>query len=403
MLFRLAWRNLWRNRLRSGIVIAAMVFGISAVVFMAGLMQAMIDNMVENAIQTQLGHAQIHQHDFTLQKALDKVIPDSEIWLERLARHPAVAAFSPRMVHEGMVNSATANRGVVINGIEFEREKQVTNVLSRLVTGTLPGTQRNRILVSVLLAEKLNLRTGSKLVLTFTDRDGEITGAAFRIAGLFQTPSSVFDETQVFIRQQDLRQYTRQQGIHEIALRVHNSKELSGLLADLKMQTGKDTLIRDWGEIQPLLSMSVNSIATTNALLLGIVMLSLGFGITNVMLMVVFERSREFAVMQAMGMRQLKTVNLVLIESLLLGLTGGIGGMLLGWLFLLLAGHWGISLAAFSAGVASYGVSNVLYPQAGSALFAVLFALVVFTSLLAGLYPSRHLMKQDLAQALAKR
>ncbi|MDW3138704.1 ABC transporter permease, partial [Vibrio sp. 1288] len=49
MLIKLAWRNLWRNKLRTSIMLGAMVFGLMGVVAMIGFMNGLVDSMIKNA------------------------------------------------------------------------------------------------------------------------------------------------------------------------------------------------------------------------------------------------------------------------------------------------------------------------------------------------------------------
>lgn len=401
-LWRLAWRNLWRNRLRSGIVLLAMMFGISALLLMAGFMQAMIDNMVANAIDLNLGHAQIHRRAFIENQELQQVLADTPTWQQRLHAEPDVQAFTPRLLVDGMANSAASNQGVQIVGIHPQQEQSVTRIQDYLVAGAYLSATPGAALLSARLVDKLKLRLGSKLVLTFADRSGQVTGAAFRISGVFRTPSSAFDDSRVFVRQADLARFSGQNGAHEIAIRIRADAN-ADWLARLQSLAAADEQVRAWGEIQPLLASSAESIQVSNALLLSIVMLALGFGITNVMLMAVFERSREFAVMLAVGMRRARLLMLILLESLLLAAVGAGGGLLLGGLLLALLGHSGISLAMFAQGLAGFGVSSTLYPHVEPRLFAEVALLMLFTALLSGLYPARYLLRQNLAERLAAR
>lgn len=63
-------------------------------------------------------------------------------------------------------------------------------------------------------------------MITFSYEDGEIIGVAFRVFGLFKTPSVAFDEQDLFVRKADLKKLIDISGDHEIALLLNNKKQL---------------------------------------------------------------------------------------------------------------------------------------------------------------------------------
>ncbi|MDH3999492.1 MAG: hypothetical protein OET90_11735, partial [Desulfuromonadales bacterium] len=176
MIVRLAWRNVWRNRLRSGIMLAAMVFGLLGAVLMSGFVIAMTNSMIDNAIKYQTAHLQLHHEDFIASEELSAWLPGADELAAQLRQQSGVAAVSSRHLVDGMLASAASSRGVRINGIDLEQELAVTALAEALIKGALlPDKGRNPILVSGRNAERLNLRLGSKVVLTFTDAAGEVT------------------------------------------------------------------------------------------------------------------------------------------------------------------------------------------------------------------------------------
>jgi len=296
MLLTLAWRNVWRNRLRSAIMMGAMIFGLLGVVLMVGFVRATTVNMIENAIKYQTAHLQIHNPDFLVNEELDAWLPGAAKLARDIRKQPGVTAVAVRQVVNGMMASAATTRGVRIHGVDIEQEARVTAVPDSLVKGELlPEKGRNPILVSLRSAEKLNLRIGSKVVLTFSDSNGDVAGAAFRVCGMFNTPNSGFDEGNVFVRHLDLTKLTGLDQAHEIAVRlvdVDGLERMKPLLADMAGEQGQ---VRDWGEIQPMLATMTDTMDISNTIMIAVFVLALGFGIVNIMLMSVFERSRSSA------------------------------------------------------------------------------------------------------------
>jgi ABC-type lipoprotein release transport system permease subunit len=404
MLTTLAWRNVWRNKLRSGIMIAAMIFGLLGALLMVGFVQAMTENMIDNAIRFQTAHLQVHNSDFLLNEELSAWLPEADKLAATIRQQDGIEAVTVRQVIDGMLASAASTRGVRINGIETREEILVTDIAESVIEGVmLPDRGRNPIMVSRRNADKLNLRIGSKVVLTFTNIDGDVTGAAFRVAGLFKTPASSFDDSNVFIRRNDLARFTGLDQAHEIAIRIDDDRQLAPLQTTVSDLVGERGVVRNWGEVQPILAYMTGSMDTTNAIVAGIFIAALGFGIINIMMMSVFERTREFGVLMAIGMTRGRILRLIITESILLGGVGGLLGLAAGRLMLAITDQTGLPFGAVAEGLGAYGVDSVLYPSVPAPFYLQLLAMVLAVSLLAALYPAHQILKKRPSEALAER
>ena len=404
MLVTLAWRNVWRNRLRSFIMMASMIFGLFGVVLMVGLVRAMTVNMVENAIKYQTAHLQIHNPGFMVNEELAAWLPEADRLADAIRALPGVAAVAVRQVVNGMMASAATTRGVRIHGIDMKQEAQVTAVADSLVAGELLSEKgRNPILISKRSAKKLNLRIGSKVVLTFSDMNGDVSGAAFRVTGMFNTPNSGFDEANIFIRHRDLAKLSGIDQAHEIAIRLVDGDSLEQMKLLFVGMTGEGGQVRDWGEIQPMLATMTGTMDISNTIMIAVFVLALGFGIVNIMLMSVFERSREFGMLMAIGMTGSGVLRLVILESFLLGSVGGLIGLAASSLMIFITGRVGLPFGVMAEGMGVYGLDTVLYPEVNLATYLSTFMMLVVTSIMAALYPARQILKKNLSEALSEK
>jgi len=404
MLIRLAWRNVWRNRLRSAIMITATLFGLLGVFLMIGFVNAMTENMINNAIRLQTSHLQIHQQQYLANNEFTEQIPNVDQLAQRFAALPHVAAVTVRQRVDGMVASAVTTRGVSINGVDMVQESAVVDIGEKIVDGTLlPAQGRNPILMSARLAEKLNVRLGSKVVLTFSDLSGEVTGASFRVCGLFDTSSTAFDEGQLFVRRGDLANYSGVVGAHEIAIRLNDRLTLDEDRHVIAALLPAGIVVRDWQQIQPILASMMGSMDLSNAIVAGIFILALGFGMVNIMMMAVFERTREFAVLLATGMSRFKVLWLILLEAFFLGAAGAVVGLLASWAMITLFAQTGLPLGAMAQGLGAYGVDAVLYPTVPLRYYGAIWGMVVTVSVIAALYPARQILIKPLHTALAEK
>ncbi|PJC86742.1 ABC transporter permease [Vibrio sp. HA2012] len=410
MLVKLAWRNLWRNKLRTGIMLGAMVFGLMGIVVMMGFMSGMVDNMVHNAIAWQISHVQIHNKRYLENSDINATIVGSDVLMQKIADDPQVQVFSGRFLVDGMIGSARSNKGVRINGVDTDAEARLTPLADSIREGAWFSPQDKRpILISRKTADRLKLKPGSKAVLTFTNGDGDVTGAAFRVKGIFSSPSSNFDDSNVYVRIYDLKEVAGGQGVHEIALLMHENLKASDrhplvcFQQQIASYTTDENMVRDWTQIQPLLASMLATMGVSSAIMLGIFMLAMGFGIINVMLMSVFERTREFGVLMAVGMQKHKVLQLIMLESLWLGICGATLGLLGCICVIRILQVTGLPLGSMAEGLGAYGVDTVLYPRVSAVEYLSIFITVTVSSLVAALYPARQILKQHPAEAMAEK
>ncbi|USD64008.1 FtsX-like permease family protein [Vibrio sp. SCSIO 43136] len=404
MLLKLAWRNLWRNKMRTGIMLGAMVFGLVGVIAMIAFMTGLMDSMLRNAIAWQTSHIQIHNQGYIDNPDINKDIKDLESLQVELAETSNIEAYSARFIANGMVASARSTRGIRINGIDIDQEQRVTPLSEHIIQGEwLDKASRKPALVSEQTANRLQLKVGSKIVVTFSDHNSDVAGSAFRVKGIFKTPSTNFDDNNLYVRKSDLEKLAGLQGAHEIAIVVGDQEQLTSTLAALQSESSVQNLVRDWKQVQPLLASMTSSMKTSNQVILSIFVLAMGFGIINIMLMSVFERTREFGVLMAVGMQKHKIFVLILLEATLLGLCGATLGVGLCILLVELIGQHGFSLGAMADGLGSFGIDTQIYPSVATDDYVMAVVAVILASTIAAIYPAFQILKKHPAQAMAEK
>ncbi len=409
MLLKLAWRNLWRNRLRTGSMLAAMVFGLLGVISLMGFLSGMYSAMIKNAINWQTQDIQISHQAYLQHPDIKQTLVDSETIIEQLTAQKESISYSPRFIVNGMLASARSSKGVQILGVMPKHEAQLTPILGHITQGEWLN-RRHSLVISQKLATKLEARLGSKLVITFSDVHGDVTGGAFRVTGIYQSPISSLDERQVYVRYQDITKLAGIKGFHQIALKlksrdqsVRDNDSLTHIKQQLSQQIDSQNRIRDWREIQPLLATIVSQSDTSNLIILGIYMLAMCLGIINVILMSTFERTRELGVLMAIGMQKYKVFSLILLEAALLGCVGASLGVLIAMGLMQVLGHTGIALTHFADGLAALGTDSHIHPQVGNKEYMITWLSLVVSSMLAACYPAYLILKRRPIEAMAEK
>ena len=401
MLTMIAWKNVWRSKRRSAIMVTAIAVGLWGGLFAVGIFTGMYDTMVNSAIDRQFGHIQLHAKGFRSERLITMTLPAPDSTISLLKAMAGITQVSGRTIIDGMGSSATSNQGVTINGVDPDVERSVSSVAGRLVAGSyFEGNERLPILIGRKLAEKLALRLHGKLVLAFQNVDGTIVYGAFRIAGIFDTESNAFDGATVFVRRTDLDGLTGLHLIHELVVRLSSNDSLASLSRNIAARF--PTLnVETWMDLAPELKLAAESSDVTMAIFLGIILLALLFGITNTMLMSVLDRTREFGVLMAVGMKRRRIFAMVVLETMFLSITGSIVGAILGAGCVAWFGRTGISLAWVSDGLSQYGISSMLIPVVHPTLYPMLAIMVILAACSAAVYPALKAVRLNPAKAIA--
>ncbi len=375
--------------------------GIAGCLLAMALNFGMVTQMVDTAIATDLGHLQVHAPGFDENPELALRLADGGKAAARaLERLPDVRAYAPRVRAQGLVHSTRASVGVRIVAIEPAREAEVSLLADSLVEGSWLGETPRQALIGVALARRLQVGVGGKIVVSVQDVAGDLTGQAYRVAGLFRTPSLELDQSSVFLRLEE-GQHLLGLGaaVSEIVVIAKRRRAIPALKAALMSELGEGAEVRTWEELQPVLVYLVESFDVQAWWVYGAVFIAMAFGIAYVLLMAIYERTREIGMLMAIGMKRLPIVAMVVTESLmvtLLGLAIGLAIALVG----VFALRDGIDLSAFTEGLTTYGIGTRIVPILRPQDFSVPLAVAIAVAVLASLWPAVRAARTVPAEAL---
>lgn len=403
MLLRIAWRNIWRNRARSLVILLSVAFGLWTGIFIVAFYEGIIQQRIRSAIDNELSHIQIHHPAFRDEQDLRFDLRSADSLTDLLRTMPAVRQCSRRIVATGMVTTPAGSSGAIINGVNPADEAAMTSLSAKVRDGAFfSAAGKNEVLIGQALAKKLRLQTGRKLVITLTDRSGEISSAAFRVRGIFRTASQPFDETNLYVRLEDADRLGAMEGrVVQVAVRLHKDQDTDTLAAQLR--NGFPFLeVKTWRELSPEMELLVVTTGQTIYIFMGIIMLALAFGIINTMLMAILERTREIGMLLALGMARIRIFWMILLETLLLVLAGAPAGMIPAILTVMYTRKNGIDLSVASDVLSSFGWDTRVYPILEPGMLLRVLALVAITALLSALLPARRALRLKPADALRK-
>jgi putative ABC transport system permease protein len=401
MLLILAWRNIWRNKKRSIIIISAIAVGLCCGLFASAAMFGMWDSMINTTVDRDLGHFQVHSKAFEDEKLVTDTIPNFENVISAIKKYKYVTGVSSRVLIEGMASSASTSNGVKILGIDPENEKNVTYIYKHIVQGSYFGENwKNQIVIGEKLADNLGVREKSKVVLGFQGIDGSIIYGAFRVTGIYMTESSIFDKSNVFVKEDDLLRLLNSDKIsNEIVVRLSSVQLVDSVYIPIKNEF-PNLSVKNWGELAPELKFYYEMLIMQMNIFVGIILFALLFGITNTMLMSVMERVREFGVLMAIGMKRSRVFIMIMLETISLSFIGGIAGVILAQVLIEYFGKVGINLSAFTAGLSQWSLGTHLYTSLPLSFYPPLVLMILATAIIGAFYPAFKAIKLKPANAI---
>lgn len=403
LIWNIAWKNLWRNKTRSAIVMCAVAIGIFGGAYAGAIMYGIAGQKITTAIENEVSHIQLHNPKFLENREMNYTIPDAEGKAEMIRRIPGVKSVSVRTEINGMVFSPNSSTGVKIIGVDPQNEKQVTKIYERICDSCgnyFEEAKKNPVVISKKMAEKLKVKLNSKIIVRFQAINGEIVESAFKVCGIYRTNNSGFDQFVIFTRQSDLAAILEQEGIyHEIAVLLDDHAEIKKIREQIKTAFPGLSVLT-WDELEPDLWILTSTMNKMMYVIVAIILLALAFGIVNTMLMVVFERTRELGMLMAIGMNKAKLFRMILLETILLSLTGGVAGLFFTWILVLITARTGLDFSSVREGFESFGYDSVIYPVVNTGYFLVIIILVVLTGIFSSIYPARKALSLRPADAV---
>src|SRR5262245_3192861 len=408
-LLLIAWRNLWRGWRRSAIVMSAITVGLAACLLLIAWSHGWLEQVVQTAVGTRLGQVAVHAEGYQANPDVDRTLGDGGRALADAAERFPGAHASPRVLGDGLVQSARQSARVSLIGVDPEREARVSIVGHSFSAGGFPAPlapgarSLPGIAIGVPLAEQLHAVLGEKLVV---HAPGEAGLGAFRVSGIFQTGSPGFDKTSVFLRLEDAQRLLELgDRVNEVAFALDDSRARPAFLAfaraELPRARPDEKLeILSWEEREPRLAAMLGLMTNTAWVGYAAVFAGMAFGIANALLMSVYERIREFGVLRALGLRPRQLVWMVLLESFLLTVGGALLGIAAGVSLALLLGRTGVDLGSLAGGMSQLGVTAVVYPVINRADLVSPLLLALGTALVAAIWPAWKAARLRPAEAI---
>ncbi len=404
---KMAWRNIWRNPRRTMLTICAIAFASLLLVFMLSFQFGSYETMINTSVKIQTGHLQVQAEAYQEKKNIRLVVPDPAEIAQLIDSIPTVEAYTFRGQAFSLISSNERTYGVAVTGIDPIGEAQVSRLKSLIREGAfLSKEDIHQALVGKLLARNLRVQLGDELTLIGQGRDGSIAATVVQVKGIFSSGISEFDRSAIQIPLQTFQDvYSMQGAVHEVVIIADALRNIAAIktaiqagLSSLKLK--KPLTVLDWDELMPGLRQSIEMDLVSGLIFYLLLVLVVAFSILNTFLMAIFERTREFGVLMAIGTTPGRLTKVLLIESMTLTFIGVIAGILIGSLITLYFQAHGIDISGASELLSQFGITGRIYPKLSwlSAVSGPLAVLII--TFFAALYPALKVRRLQPVEAM---
>tara|TARA_Y100001936_G_scaffold80216_1_gene78723 strand:- start:2385 stop:3611 length:1227 start_codon:yes stop_codon:yes gene_type:complete len=399
-LIKISWRNVWRNKLRSIVVIFSVIFGLLGGIIIIAMSYGLNEERMNNAVEAYLSHVQIHNKQFSEDYNILNTIDNLSQIEDVIQNDNRVVSYSKRIILNGMLSNSNGSYGIQVKGIDPEQEKMVTNTFEKIIEGEYFNSKRdNTILVGKKLADRLNLKLKSKVVVTFQDENYDLTSLLFRVEGIYRSGNSRYDESNVFVRNDNIKKNLPAfSGYHELPILLTDINLRNEVKKDLS-KISEENIVEGWDDISKELAYANEMLAAVLYIFMMIILFGLSFGIVNTMLMAILERKKEIGMLMSIGMNRYKIFMMISFETIFLSLVALPVGLFSSYLIVEYYSVVGIDLSIVEAGLENFGVGTRLYFKVPNQEYFIVSLMVFIISLISSIFPSIRALKINPVEA----
>ena len=404
MILKLAWRNIWRNRRRTFITAASILFAVLFASLMEALQKGAWNNMINNVVNFYYGYAQVQQKGYWEDRTIDNafVFDDSLTALpERIDRLPGVV---PRLESFALASTGNKTFGVMVVGIDPERENTMTGLADRVEAGTyLHNGAEPAALLATGVAERLKLGVGDTILLISQGFRGVNAAGKYPVAGLVDFPSPDLNKQLLYLPLPEAQYfYGAYDRVTSLALNLDSNDDIPPVQRQITAALDTSAYqFMDWKAMMPELLEAKALDSAGNVIVYIILYLIIAFGIFGTILMMTKEREYEFGVLTAIGMRRGQLGLIIWLETIMLGLLGALSGIVLS---VPLVWYFKVNPIRFSGEYAhmleQYGFEPIFPAQLDWTIFATQALLVFLVTAVLALYPIWKIRRMQPVEAM---
>jgi lipoprotein-releasing system permease protein len=263
---------------------------------------------------------------------------DYEAVMEKVIKAEGVNAVAPFILNQVMLAYGDNAIGVVVRGVDSDREAGVSDLEKNLVRGSLKMLERpakssgkprrDGIILGKELAHRLRVQNGDAVSMVAPASRMTPMGLIpkiklFKVVGLFESGMFEYDSNLAFISIHSAQKFFAMKGkVSGIEIRVEDIEKADQVAAGIQESLGFPYYARDWMQMNKNLFSALRLEKVVMFIILILIILVAAFNIVSTLFMVVMEKTKEIAILKSMGASRSSIMKIFSLQGLIIGVTG---------------------------------------------------------------------------------
>jgi len=369
-----------------------------------GLMNGFTDAIYANAVKVLGGNIQVHADGYRDQAESTPLLPlaDPQAVIKAAEANPLTVAATQRINTGGLVTNREGAFAVGITGIQPEKELPVNLIGQYVKEGrNLTSDDLDNVLIGKGLAEAMDVKVGDKIMMIGRSQHDQMRQRPMTVVGIYDLGMPDIEKQTVYISLGEAQSlYDMGNQSTEVAIYLKKLGQENDVIASMESSLpGYE--VESFQANYPDLANAINSKGGVMNIFSVIIIVIAGVGILNLLLMAVYERTREIGVLGAMGLKPRQISMLFILEGIMIGLVGVAVGIVFGLAINGLLMRNGMDFGSMSQ-AASYMalVKDKVYPTWGIEKLVMRASTIAIISALAALIPAIEAGRREPAEAL---
>ena len=401
-LLRLAWRNLWRNRRRTLIACASVFFAVVLSVLTLSMKTGQYEYMIRSAVSLSTGHIQVHALEYWEKRSLDRSMVEDTALVERMRALPHVLHVTARFETIALISHGPATRVSPVIGIDPLKENAMTGFGRRILRGSSLSEWRSGIIMAEGLARLLSVNPGDSVVMYGQGYQGVTAAAIVRIAGIIRLPADEMNNALTYLPLGQAQEIFAAPGrVTAIALLLDSDDATDAVATGVREIFGPGHEVLTWREMMPELLQAIAASRGGTTIMLLILYLVIGFGIFGTVMMMTAERTREFGITIALGMRRWRLISVTVAETLFISMIGACAGIAASIPVVLYLYYFPLRLGGdYATTMLAYGMEPILPVSIDPGVFLLQGLVVFILGAISTSYPVMILRRMEPVKAM---
>jgi lipoprotein-releasing system permease protein len=350
-MFFLALKHIFSKKKQSLFILGGITLGCAAFIlisaFMGGFQTYLLRQLIDNTAQIDISAKEhyitqnvVNKELFSKRALIDWQTPPSGVrefkriiyphgWYQLLDKDKNVVAYTPQLEVNAIASHGSENKNVTLTGTIPNKQVKVTSVANYMISGSFNSLKQGskRIIIGDGLANKLGATLNNTIMISSPDG----TLQPFKIVGIFKFGIKMMDDRYAYASLSDIQGLQGTPGeISDIAVKVKNPY-MATQIAN-KWQHSAPDKVQSW----QVSNANVLSVITVQNMvkysMSGAILLVAGFGVYNILNMLISQKKREVAILRAIGYTSRDITLLFFKQGVIYGVVGGLAGVLIGYL-----------------------------------------------------------------------